>query len=100
MEGAASKLIALIMFTSLIVVSTFVIAYLISGLAFGYKGFDIPVFTGFQIVGSDVDMSGVHAVPQWKYLLMQGGLVWFVGVCVGMLALWCPCWFEARRRAL
>ena len=81
-----SKLIALIMFTSLIVVSTFVIAYLISGLAFGYKGFDIPVFTGFQIVGSDVDMSGVHAVPQWKYLLMQGGLVWFVGVCVGMLA--------------
>lgn len=81
-----SKLIALIMFTSLIVISTYIIAYLISGLAFGYAGFQLPVFTGFRIIGAEVDMSGVHAVPQWKYLLMQGGLVWYVGVCVGMLA--------------
>ncbi|GIO91752.1 MULTISPECIES: ABC transporter permease [Paenibacillus] len=81
-----SKLVALLMFVSLIVLSTFIIAYLISGLAFGYKGFDIPVFTGFRIVGSEVDMTGVHAVPQWTYLLMQGGLVWFVGICVAMLA--------------
>lgn len=81
-----SKLIALVMFVSLIVLATFVIAYLISGLAFGYKGFQLPVFTGFQIVGSDVDMSAVHAVPQWKYLLMQGGLIWFVSLVVAMLA--------------
>ncbi|WP_106767886.1 ABC transporter permease [Paenibacillus faecalis] len=81
-----SKLIALLMFVSLIVMSTFIISYLISGLAFGYKGFDFPVFTGFKIVGSDVDMSAVHAVPQWKYLLMQGGLIWFVSMVVAMLA--------------
>ncbi|MDO7904990.1 ABC transporter permease [Paenibacillus sp. JX-17] len=81
-----SKLLTLGMFVSLIVVSTFVISYLISGLFFGYKGFDIPVFTGFQINGSNVDISAVHAVPQWQYLLMQGGLIWFVALVVASLA--------------
>ncbi|WP_054958571.1 ABC transporter permease [Paenibacillus dakarensis] len=81
-----SKLITLIMFVSLIILATVVIAYLISGLAFGYAGLDLPVFTGFNIVGSEVDMSAVHAVPQWKYILMQSGLIWFVGLVVAMLA--------------
>jgi ABC-2 type transport system permease protein len=81
-----SKLITLFMFTSLIIVSTFVIAYVISGAVFGYRGFDLPIFTGFLIKGSDVDMTAVHAIPQWKYLLMQGGLVWFVSLVVASLA--------------
>lgn len=81
-----SKMAALLMFVSLIVLSTFIISYLISGLAFGYKGFNVPVFTGFKVSGDVVDMSGVHAVPQWKYLLMQGGLIWYVSVVVALLA--------------
>lgn len=81
-----SKLITLYMFVGLIVVSTFVICYLISGLFFGYKGFTMPVFTGFQTIGTEVDLSSVHAVPQWKYLLMQMGLVWFVGIVIASLA--------------
>jgi ABC-2 type transport system permease protein len=81
-----SKLITLYMFSSLIIVSAFVISYLISGAVFGYKGFEFPVFTGFRIQGSDVDMSAVHAVPQWQYLLMEGGLIWFVSLVVASLA--------------
>ncbi|GIP59208.1 ABC transporter permease [Paenibacillus woosongensis] len=81
-----SKLITLLMFVSLIVVSTFIICYLISGLFFGYKGFNLPVFTGFKLQGADVDITGVHAVPQWKYILMQMGLIWFVSSVVAMLA--------------
>lgn len=81
-----SKLITLLMFVSLTVLSSFVICYLISGLFFGYQGGNIPVFTGFRLHGADVDMSAVHAVPQWKYLLMQAGLIWFVGVTVAILA--------------
>lgn len=80
------KLIALLMFVSLIVVSTSVICYLISGLFFGYKGLSLPVFTGFQLNGAEVDLSGVHAVPQWQYILMQTGLIWFVSVIVACLA--------------
>lgn len=80
------KLIALLMFVSLIVVSTSLICYLISGLFFGYKGLSLPVFTGFQLNGAEVDLSGVHAVPQWQYILMQTGLIWFVSVIVACLA--------------
>ncbi|ETT57960.1 MULTISPECIES: ABC transporter permease [Paenibacillus] len=81
-----SKMVALLMFVSLIVLSVFVISYLISGLAFGYKGFNVPVFTGFQLNGDTVDMTKVHAVEQWKYLLMQGGLIWYVSIVVALLA--------------
>lgn len=80
-----SKLITLLMFVSLIIVSTSIICYLISGLFFGYGGFTMPVFTGFQLNGSEVDLSAVHAVPQWKYLFMQTGLIWFVGIIVAIL---------------
>ncbi|MFM9280264.1 ABC transporter permease [Paenibacillus jiagnxiensis] len=81
-----SKLLSLFMFVSLIVVSTFAMSYLISGLFFGYSGFGVPVFTGFRIVGSNVDMSAVQAIPQWQYMLLQCGLIWFVSMIVAMLA--------------
>ncbi|KAA9006309.1 ABC transporter permease [Paenibacillus spiritus] len=81
-----SKMTALLMFVSLIILSTYVVSYLISGLAFGYRGFNVPVFTGFRISGDAVDMSAVHAVPQWKYMLMQAGLIWFVSIVVALLA--------------
>lgn len=81
-----SKLITLLMFVSLIVVSTAVICYLISGLFFGYRGFSEPVFTGFQLNGTEVDISGVHAVPQWKYIFMQMGLIWYVSLTVASLS--------------
>nr|WP_188538829.1 ABC transporter permease [Paenibacillus segetis] len=81
-----SKLITLLMFVSLIVVSAYVICYLISGLFFDYGGFNMPVLTGFVLNGSEVDISGVHAVPQWQYLFMQAGLVWYVSVIVAILA--------------
>ena len=81
-----SKLVTLIMFVSIIVVSAYVICYGISGAVFGYKGFGMPVFTGFKVVGTDVDMSAVHAVSQWQYMLMQAGLIWFVSIIVAMLA--------------
>ncbi|MBD7968118.1 ABC transporter permease [Paenibacillus gallinarum] len=81
-----SKLLTLFLFVSLLVLAVFVICYLIAGLFFGYKGFTMPIFTGFQINGSDVDMSKVHTVPQWKYLLMQSGLLWFVSIIVAILS--------------
>jgi len=81
-----SKLITLMMFVSLIIVSTCVICYFISGLFFGYRGWTMPVFTGFQLRGAEVDISGVHAVPQWLYIFMQAGLIWFVSMVVAALA--------------
>lgn len=82
-----SKLITLILFVSLIVLATGVFSYLISGFVFGYGGWNLPVFIGFQPAGADVDLSSVRAIAQWQYLLMELGLVWFVAIVVGMLSL-------------
>lgn len=83
----ASKYIALLLYVSLIVFATMALAYLISGAVFGYGGWTYPSFTGFQIVGTELDMTYVHAVPQWLYLLMELGLVWFAAVIVGLMSL-------------
>ncbi|QMV44493.1 ABC transporter permease [Cohnella cholangitidis] len=82
-----SKLAALTLYVSLIMITTVVLCYLISGLVFGYKGWGEPVFVGFKVQGADVDTSGVHAVTQGVYLLMQTGLIWFSAMVVAIIAL-------------
>jgi ABC-2 type transport system permease protein len=82
-----SKLAALFMFVSLIILFTALMSYLISGFAFGYRGWTLPVLTGFTVHGADVDFSHVHTVPQWLYLFMEFGLAWFSCLAVACLTL-------------
>jgi len=82
-----SKLATLTLYVSLIIATTVLLCYAISGLIFGYGGWDAPVFVGFQVQGADVDVSGVHAISQGAYLLMQSGLVWFSAMIVSIIAL-------------
>ncbi|MBW5446560.1 ABC transporter permease subunit [Cohnella sp. CFH 77786] len=82
-----SKLVTLTLYVSLIIVSTVVLCYLISGLVFGYRGWGEPIFVGFQVSGADVNTSAVHAIPQYLYVLMQAGLIWFASMTVAILAL-------------
>lgn len=82
-----SKLIALVLFVSAIVVLTAVIAYAVSGVVFGYRGWTYPVLTGFQIRGAEVDTSHVHVLPQWLYILMEYGLAWYACLAVACLSL-------------
>lgn len=82
-----SKLVALSLYVSLTVVMTAVLCYLISGAVFGYKGWEMPVFTGFVINGSSIDSGFAHAIPQGLYLLMEAGLIWVSAMTVALLAL-------------
>jgi len=82
-----SKLLTLSLYVSLIIVTTIALCYLISGLIFGYSGWDAPVFVGFQVNGAEVDTANVHAVTQGVYLLMQSGLVWFSAMIVAIIGL-------------
>ena len=82
-----SKLITLVLFVSAIVVLTAVIAYVVSGLVFGYRGWTYPVLTGFQIRGAEVDTSHVHVLPQWLYILMEYGLAWYACLTVACISL-------------
>ncbi len=82
-----AKLATLTLYVSLIIITTAVLCYLISGLVFGYAGWDVPVFVGFQVSGADVDTTNVHAVTQGLYLLMQSGFIWFSAMVVAVIAL-------------
>lgn len=81
-----SKYLTLCLAVSVIVAMMGFLSYLISGLVFGYKGWGAPILTGFSASGSTLDTSGVKLVGQWKYLLMEFGLVWFVAIVVGTLS--------------
>ncbi|MGD8189794.1 ABC transporter permease subunit [Brevibacillus ginsengisoli] len=80
-----SKFLTLILFTSLTVILALVMSYLISGVVFGYRGWDMPVLTGFRVVGGQLDTSHVFMLPQWQYLLLQYGLGWYVCLVVGTI---------------
>jgi ABC-2 type transport system permease protein len=82
-----SKLLTLSLYVSLIIVTTIALCYLISGLLFGYTGWEAPVFVGFHVSGAAVDTTNVHAVTQGVYVLMQAGLVWFSAMIVAIIAL-------------
>ncbi|QPA32613.1 ABC transporter permease [Thermaerobacillus caldiproteolyticus] len=80
-----SKYIAMILSISFILLSVTIISYLISGAVFGYKGWNLPLLTGFTINGEELNTSNVHLLPQWQYLLIELGLAWFVSIIVGTL---------------
>ncbi|WCK55887.1 ABC transporter permease [Aneurinibacillus sp. Ricciae_BoGa-3] len=82
----ASKVIALLLFVSVIVICTGAMAYLISGLVFGYGGWNYPVLTGFQLKGSEMLTNTVHTVPQWMYIIMEYGLAWYACLAVACIS--------------
>lgn len=82
-----SKLIALLLFVSLIITFIIILAYLISAPIFGLAGWSTPTLTGFQVVAGQLDTSQVHLIPLWQYLLMAGGFAWFVAMIVGVISL-------------
>ncbi len=80
-----SKYISLVLSVSFIVAMFGILSYLISGIVFGYGGWKAPVITGFTVEGGELNTAGVHLIPQWQYLFMVFGLVWFVALVVGTL---------------
>ncbi|MBA4600820.1 ABC transporter permease [Thermoactinomyces mirandus] len=81
-----SKYMALGLGISLLMLLTALLGYVISGAVFGYRGWTMPVLTGFKVQGDQLVTQGVHLIPQWKYLLMAYGLAWFSGLMVGTLS--------------
>lgn len=82
-----SKYISMLLSISAIMVLSAVIAYLISGIVFGYGGWDAPVLTGFGMKDGAVTTTDVYQLPVWQLLLMEFGLAWFVSMVVGVLTM-------------
>lgn len=82
-----SKLLTLILFVSLIIVLTGLLAYLMSGVVFGYGGWTEPVLTGYEITNNELSTTSVYTVEQWQFMLMEYGLAWFSCTVVACLSL-------------
>ena len=81
-----SKYITLLFSIAIILAIVGALSYIISGLVFGFKGLNAPIITGFTAANGTLDTSNVRMISQWKFLLMDFGLVWFVAVVVGTLS--------------
>ncbi|MFS1512438.1 ABC transporter permease subunit [Chengkuizengella sp. SCS-71B] len=82
-----SKYIALTMYVSITVLLLAVMSYLISGLVFGFGGWMQPVLTGFEVIGSELNLNNINIIPQWQFLIMELGLAWFSSLVVACLAM-------------
>jgi ABC-2 type transport system permease protein len=82
-----SKLITLVLFTALIVLSTAGLCYLISGAVFGYGGWNMPVVVGLNTSGQEVDFTYARAIEQWKFIFMELGLVFYTGLVVALMTM-------------
>jgi ABC-2 type transport system permease protein len=80
-----SKYIAMILSVSFIILGVAALSYLIPGMVMGYGGWNMPILTGFSVQGEQLITDNVHLIPQWKYLVMEFGLAWFVALVVGTL---------------
>lgn len=81
-----SKYVTMVLFVSLILLLVGIIAYLLSGVVFGYSGWTLPVLTGFVIENDSLNTNFVHLIPQWMYVMMAYGLAWFVAVVIGTIS--------------
>jgi ABC-2 type transport system permease protein len=80
-----SKLAALMLAISLTVLVGGVVAYLFAGIAYGYRGWGVPVLTGFRQVAGTFDASAVRSVPLWQDTIAAFGLAWFTTAIVGVI---------------
>jgi ABC-2 type transport system permease protein len=81
-----SKYMALLLSVSIIVILMGILAYIISGVVFGFGGWKAPVLTGFKSIEGELNTTNVQLIDQWQYVLMEFGLVWFVAIVVGTLS--------------
>jgi ABC-2 type transport system permease protein len=83
----ASKVVVAALFASLLVALAGLLAWLIGGVAFGWRGWGAPVLTGFRTTLNGADTTGVRASPLWIDALAAYGLAWLGAMAVTVLAI-------------
>jgi ABC-2 type transport system permease protein len=99
-----SKVVAMMLFTSLTLLAAFLLAWGISGIAFGWSGWGAPMLTGFRLSGSSAsagfDLTGVRMVPLWQDTFAAWGLAWFSALAVGSITLLLSVVFRSAAAAM
>jgi len=82
-----SKVVALVLFTSLTLLLAAFLSWAIAGVAFGWAGWGVPMVTGFRLGDAGFDVSGVRVLPLWQDALAAWGLAWYSALAVGAVTL-------------
>jgi ABC-2 type transport system permease protein len=83
----AAKLGVMALFVSLLIVTSALLSWLISGFAFGWRGWTAPVLTGFRSGADGIDLSDVRMAPLWLDALAAYGLAWLSAMVVGAIGI-------------
>ncbi len=82
-----SKLITLWMFASLTLLAGAILSYVVSAPVLPARGWDAPMFNGFQFTGETLKVDAVRELPLWKDALIAYGLEWYALLAVAAIAL-------------
>lgn len=82
-----SKMITVYMFAILTLLCGGLIAYGISSLLLDPRGWGAPVFTGFKLSSTGIDLESVRQLPMWQDALIAYGLEAFAMIVVASVAL-------------
>ena len=98
-----SKVVAMMLFTTLTLLAAFFLAWGISGVAFGWSGWGAPMLTGFRLgpgAAGGFDLTGVRVVPLWQDTFAAWGLAWFSALAVGSITLLLSVVFRSAAAAM
>jgi ABC-2 type transport system permease protein len=99
-----SKVVAMVLFTTLTLLAAFFLAWGISGVAFGWSGWGAPILTGFRLGGASpaagFDLSGVRIVSLRQDAFAAWGLAWYSALAVGSITLLLSVVFRSAAAAM
>jgi ABC-2 type transport system permease protein len=82
-----SKLITLWMFSTTTLICGAAISYVLTAPFLPPRGWDAPMFNGFQLSSDTVKLDAVRELPLWKDALIAYGLEWYALMTVAAIAL-------------
>ncbi len=82
-----SKLITLWMFASITLLFGAVISYILTAPFLPPRGWEAPMFNGFQLTSEQLKLDAVRQLPLWKDALIAYGLEWYALMTVAAIAL-------------
>jgi ABC-2 type transport system permease protein len=95
-----AKLAVMALFATATVAAAALVSWLIAGVAFGWRGWDAPVLTGFRFGVDGTDLSQVRVAPLWVDALAAWGLAWYGALVVGVIATTCSVLFRSTAGAM
>jgi len=95
-----SKYVAMVLFTTLTLLLAALLSWAIAGIAFGWKGWDAPVVTGFRLSEAGFDVSGVRVLSLWQDAFAAWGLAWYSALAVGAVTMLLSVVFRSTAAAM